>query len=227
MKAPAMKTSARSGEIACGLYCAADAEEMTGLLATAFSRHDPPAVAVGITPEEFAAFVQILLPAVAAERLTVIARDRRTGEMAGVLLTEDAASDAAEGMERLGRKFETVGSILGALVERYRAGRVPERGEMLHLYLLGVAERFAGKGVAQQLVAACVENGRRRGYRVAVAEATNKTSQHIFRKAGFVERAQVLYAEHVFEGKRPFASIAEHAGPILMEQVLATGSALN
>jgi ribosomal protein S18 acetylase RimI-like enzyme len=60
---------------------------------------------------------------------------------------------------------------------------------MLHLYLLGVSDRVAGRGIGQQLVSACVENGARRGYRVAFAEAAGRASQHIFRKLGFAERA--------------------------------------
>jgi ribosomal protein S18 acetylase RimI-like enzyme len=74
--------------------------------------------------------------------------------------------------------------------------------------------------VAHQLVAACLEHGRRRGYRLAVTEATNKVSQHIFRKQGFVERVQRSYATHRFEGRQVFASIAEQGGPILMDKSL-------
>lgn len=60
----------------------------------------------------------------------------------------------------------------------------------------------------------------RRGYRVAVTEATNKVSQHIFRKQGFVERAQRSYEAHRFGGRQVFASIAERGGPMLMDKSL-------
>jgi len=74
--------------------------------------------------------------------------------------------------------------------------------------------------LSQQLVVACLEHGNRRGYRLAVTEATNKISQHIFRKQGFVERAKRSYAAHPFDGQHIFASIAEHGGPILMDKSL-------
>ena len=35
-----------------GVYAASDAGAMTGLLAETFVRRDPPAVAVGLTPDE-------------------------------------------------------------------------------------------------------------------------------------------------------------------------------
>ena len=207
-------------EIDYRIYEASDAAEMTTLLAEAFAHRDPLALAVGLTPPEFESFVRILLPTAAAQGLTIVARRRDTGEMVGALLTEDAASDAGEEMDGLGEKFRAVGSILGELVTAYRAGATPVVGDMLHLYLLGVSDRAVGTGVGKRLVATCVENGVRRGYRLAVAEATNKTSQHIFRKRGFAERAQISYRDHVFNGEHVFKCIEEHGGPILMEKML-------
>ena len=202
------------------IYRSGDGEEMAGLLSEAFTRREPLALAVGMKPDEFALFVKGLLPKAAEEQLTIVARHAESGEMLGAVLTNDPACEADASMGTRGRRFQMVGSILGQLVSTYRAGREPAAGEVLHLYLLGVSERATGMGIGQQLVAACVENGVRRGYRVAIAEATNKTSQHIFRKLGFAERAQISYRDHRFEGEYVFASIAEHGGPVLMEKVL-------
>jgi ribosomal protein S18 acetylase RimI-like enzyme len=90
-------------------------------------------------------------------------------------------------------------------------------GVSLHLFLSGVADRVAGRGVAQQLVAACLEHGARRGDQLAVTEATNKVSQRVFQKHGFVERAQRSYQDYRFGGRAVFAAIAEHGGPMLMD----------
>lgn len=67
-----------------------------------------------------------------------------------------------------------------------------------------------------------MENGLRRGYQIASAEATNSISQHIFRKCGFSERAQLSYRDYLFAGRPVFAEFAGHGGPILMEKGLAT-----
>jgi ribosomal protein S18 acetylase RimI-like enzyme len=151
-----------------------------------------------------------------------IARLSETKEMIGALLTEDSASAFPDGMEHLSAKFDPIFDILGQLDADWRAGRPVAQGESMHLFLLGVASRFAGRGVAHQLVATCLAHGASRNYRVAVAEATNKTSQHIFRKQGFVERARRSYADHRFNGRAYFASITDHGGPIAMEKQLAT-----
>src|ERR1017187_10260039 len=131
------------------------------------------------------------------------------------------AADSPAELSESNQKFRPIASILGELDEIYLAGCKPRLGEMLHLYLLGVSDRVAGHGIAQQLVLRTVEHGASKGYKIAFAESTNRRSQHIFRKLGFSERAQILYGEHVFEGQNFFAVVAEHGGPILMEKVLA------
>ncbi len=209
-----------SRQIEYRAYLPSDADAMAKLLAEAFSRHDPPALAVGLTAAEFEAFVQLLCPQVAADGLTIVARLAESGDLVGALLTEDSASPPPDGIDRLSVRFNPIFDILGQLEAEYRGGRKAHPGESLHLFLLGVSDRVAGKGVAQQLVAACLERGKARGYRVAVTEATNRISQHVFRKQAFVERVKRSYAAHRFDGRPVFASIAEHGGPILMDRSL-------
>ena len=203
---------------------ARDTDEMARMLGETFSRREPPAVALGITAGEFETFVQLLCPAAVAEELTIVARRADTGEMIGALLTEDSASAMPHGMDGLTRKFDPIFDILGQLETEYRAGHAARHGESMHLYLLGVAESASGHGVAKQLVAECLETGARKGYRVAVTEATTKASQHVFRRLGFRERVHRSYEQHRFNGHAVFASVAEHGGPILMDRHLQPSS---
>ncbi len=206
-------------QIELDAFAPSDARPMARLLGDVFSRRDPPAVAAGIAAPEFEAFVRGLRPAVEEEALTVVARLSGTGELVGALVTLDSTTDALAGREALSPRFAPNFDILGRL-EPEEAWRPPPRGESLHLLLLGVADRVSGRGVAQRLVRECLERGARRGYRVAVTEATNPVSQSVFRRLGFVERARLSYADHRFEGRAVFASIAAHGGPMLMERTL-------
>lgn len=213
-----MQTPASPPAIDYGVFELSDTDDMARLLGESFSRHDPPAVAVGLTAPEFEAFVRLFCPKAATEGLTIVARESGTGQLVGALLTDDSASGLPRGMDGLSRKFDPIIDILGQLDSEYRANLDVGRGESLHLFLLGVAESSAGRGVAQQLVSACLERGVRRGYRRAVTEATNTVSQHVFRKLGFVERVRRSYEDYRFEGRAAFASIAGHGGPMLMEK---------
>ena len=190
------------------------------LLAETFTRRDPPAVAAGLTASEFEAFVRILCPNAAADGLTIVAKLAGTGELVGVMLTEDCASPPLQGLDTLSPKFDPIFDILGQLDTEFWGGEPARPGEALHLLLLGVSERVAGRGVAHQLVAECLKHGARRGYQLAFAEATNIVSQHIFRKQGFVTRDQRSYQTYHFNGRQVFASIAEHGGPMLMVKPL-------
>ena len=197
-----------------------DVDEMCRLLGDVFAHRDPPAVAVGVTVPEFEALVRLFCPKVAAEELTVVARWAPTREMIGALLTEDSTSVPPDGLNQVSPKFNPIFDILGQLDAEYREGRTMQPDEVLHLFLLGVSQRFAGKGIAQRLVAESLANGVRKGYRQAVTEATNQTSQHVFRKQGFVDRVRRSYGDHRFEGHAFFRSIADQGGPILMDRRL-------
>ena len=203
-----------------GLCDTSELDEMVILLADTFSRFDPPAVAAGISSKEFEEFIRIFLPNVASDGLTIIARTADTSEMVGALLTEDASAPPPAELEFVGGKFEPVFDILGRLGTEYWHGKELNPGEYLHLFLLGVARPFTGRGIAQQLVRVCLGNGVQKGYRVGVTEATNNISQHIFRQQGFIERVRRSYQDYRYEGNVVFASIKEHAGPMLMDKDL-------
>ena len=197
-----------------------DADEMVRLLAAAFTRYDPPALAVGITSDEFEEFVSLFSASAGRDELTIIARDASTGQMAGALLTEDATSPPPKGMDQLSDRFDPIFDLLGQLDAHYRDGRTIHPEEYLHLALLGVQDGFTGRNIGQNLVDTCLDNGGTKGYRFAVTEATNRVSQHIFRKLGFVERAKVSYGDYRRDGVPVFASIAEHGGPMSMDRQL-------
>jgi ribosomal protein S18 acetylase RimI-like enzyme len=197
-----------------------DVDELVAMLADVFTRADPPAVAVGLAPDEFAALVELYRARAATDGLTIVARSAATREIAGALLAEDSAAPFPDGVERLSPKFEPIFDILSQLDADHRVGRRAVRGDSLHLFLLGVNERFERSGLAQRIVTESLALGRERGYRVAVTEATNLVSQHVFRKLGFVERVRRSYTDYRLRGHAVFASIATHGGPVLFDREL-------
>jgi ribosomal protein S18 acetylase RimI-like enzyme len=210
-----------STQVVFHLFARTDADEMSRLLGEVFSQRDPPELAVGIAASEFEKFVRLYGPKAQAEGLTVVARSVATGEMIGALLAEDLASAPPIGSDQLSWKFSPIFDILGQLDAEYFVGRLRRQGESLHLFLVVVAQGFAGRDIAQRLVAECLAYGGRKGYRMAVTEATNKTSQHLFRKLGFAERVRRSYGDHLFEGQAHFSSVTDQGGPILMDREVA------
>lgn len=199
----------------------ADTEEIINLLARVFSESEPPAVAMGLTFGDMKQFLRLITPEIVSILLTVIAREKGSGELAGALLTDDFALSPQFELDQISSRFAPVFSMLEELDERFRAGRTISPGEYMHLFMLGVNARFTGAGIAKSMVEACLENGLHKRYRTAVTEATGKISQRVFQKNGFVERFAVAYRDFKYEGKAVFASIKEHDRAMLMERVLS------
>lgn len=197
-----------------------DSDDIVRLLAQVFSESDPPAVAMALSFEEMKQFLQLVVPHVIPDGLTVIARNKDTGELAGVMLSDDFASPPAADPGQISPKLLPILSMLDSLDEQFRRGKTISRGRYLHLFMLGVDSQFAGRGVGQEVVKACIENAVQMGYRTALTEATGRVSQHIFRKSGFVERFSVSYQDFIYENRKVFASIQGHDRAILMEKAL-------
>jgi ribosomal protein S18 acetylase RimI-like enzyme len=197
-----------------------DVDELIALLSDVFAAEDPPAAAMGITPREFAALVELYRVRAGTQGMTIVARCARSGGMIGALLAEDSSAPFPDGVDRLSGKFDPIFDILSQLDAEYRGGRLVPAGESLHLFLLGVSRQYARQGVAQRLVAECLAAGIRRGYKRAVTEATNVVSQHIFRKLGFSDRVTRSYEHHRYGGQAHFTNITEHGGPVLLDLAL-------
>src|SRR5258708_7561398 len=110
-------------------------DEMALMVAEAFNRYEPMAVAQDIPVKEFVDFVKLLGPKAQQDELTVLARDQETGQVIGAMITDDFASVPPEGMEHLGETFEPIFALLGELDEQYKQGRSLRLGEYLHLFM--------------------------------------------------------------------------------------------
>lgn len=198
-----------------------DSDDVIRLLAQVFSDSDPPAVAMGLSFDEMKQFLQPVVRNVIPDALTVVARSKDTGRLAGVMLSDDFASPPAMDLGQISSKLLPILSMLDDLDERFCSEKTIAPGQFLHLFMLGVDARFAGRGVAQGVVKACIDSAAQKGFRTALTEATGSVSQHIFRKNGFIERFSVSYQDFIYENKKVFAAIQEHDKAILMEKEIA------
>jgi hypothetical protein len=128
----------RSASVVAGIeYTTLDAADVTPiaeLLAEVFSRHDPPAVAVGLPRREIEALVLAFGPKALAERLTIIARDASSRELLGALLVEDFATPPPDGLKHVAPAFAPISAMLDGLDAEYRASRTIEPVTYLHLF---------------------------------------------------------------------------------------------
>lgn len=206
--------------IECGILERADLRPMAGLLAESFSRHEPISRAVGLSSAELEGLVMAFGPKALAERLSLVARDVHTGDLVGALLAQDFSTPPPDGIADIAPSFAPIGALLDGLDDRYRASREIAPGTCLHLFMLGVARHGHGRGIADHLLKAGLANGKARGYRFAVGEATGNVSQHLCRKNGFRDVLAASYKDFVFDGRHVFSSIVGPEATILMDREL-------
>jgi GNAT superfamily N-acetyltransferase len=213
---------ARIQDVVYGIAETADIEEMADLLANVFSRFEPPAVASGLSFDEVREIVLQYGWRAPADGLTLLARDQPSGRLIGAMLTDDFATPPPVPPDRLPKKFMPIAALLDELDRQYREHHSVVQGDALHLFMLGVAPDFGGKGIANGLVRLTLDNGKQKGFSRAITEATGNVSQHVFHKQGFVGRFRIAYPDFRFEGRRTFETIVEHQAVLLMERRLDT-----
>lgn len=190
------------------------------LIADTFSRYEPMAVAAGQSYAEFQALVGLFVAEASFRDLTVCARLSATGDIVGVMLATDFTTSLPEGFEDASPSFAPIGGLIDQLEAMYIGAKPPHPGECLDLAMLAVDRAHGGKGIAQGLVCACLESGAATGYRRAITLATNRTSQHVFQKLGFIELFSISYKDYTFAGSRVFATIEPDDRTALMEREL-------
>ena len=199
-----------------GLLESADAPRMASLLADAFSRFEPMAVAVKLPYAQVERLVAAFVPKAISEQLAIVARDPSRGRLVGALLADDFGTAPPTGLEEAAPLFAPVGALLDGLDEQYRATTSVAPGTHVHIFMVGVDEKAGSRGIAGHLVGACIAQAQRLGYQTAVTEATGAASQHVFRKARFQGVATARYRDFAYGGQHVFSAITGVEGTMLM-----------
>jgi len=216
-----MSIPVERGSFTYAMLEARDLTQVADLVARcATDGSEPASLALGLTPEDFKPFVDALLPKFLSEGLSIVARDTQSGEIAGVQLNDemgfDLLPDELAQLEWTAPMYALATEMYG----RYFQGGLPEPKSSVHLFIIAVSGLYREKGVGKQLLDLSLEQARARGYRRAVVEASGLISQHILRKAGFINRVEIPYATFEYEGKRPFENTGDHPSMILMDRDL-------
>lgn len=195
----------------------ADLADLAGFLGKVFSKHEPPAVAAGFPAHKIEALAKVFGAKSISEKLSVVARSKDTGKLIGVVLAHDFGTPPSDEIQPLIPTFEPLLAFLEQLEDQYLAAQSITAGDFMHVFMIAVDEGWSGKGIAQQLLRACISNSASLGYGTIFTEATSDVSRRVFRNLGFQEQYFSRYEDFEFQGSHPFASIREHNGCALMD----------
>lgn len=200
-----------------------DLDRVADAVGLAFTNSDPMAVTQQLSVNEFADYVKLIGKWIEEQQLTVIAKDKSTDEVAGIVIAGDFASDfhlTPENSDRISSKLDPIIELLESLEAQYKQGRQIQAGEYLYIHMLAVSPKYQRKKIAQNSIEVCLNNGIKKGFTYAFTEAANSVSQHVFSKLSFIPRHQIDYQQFTYQGQKVFASIEGHTGTILMDKLL-------
>lgn len=193
-----------------------DLEEIARCISQVFSAGEPLSQALNISVNDFDGLVVPLCQKAIDEELSLVAKDRKTGEIMGFILSEEFSPIESDIPHGLDPKFEAVFSLLCELDRKYRNSHPVQAGKVLHILMLGVRQQYTQRQIATTLVRENLKLAKARHYERAIAEATAAGSQHLFRKLGFTEKFAIPYSSYPFNGQRIFRSIENPPSCLLM-----------
>ncbi len=192
------------------------------VVAEAFCSGEPMTVCQNISVQNFVHFVKLFGSKTEQEGLTIVAIDKTTSQIVGAVVTDDFGLEPPDGLETISEKFVPVFTLLGELDDQYKENKTINPGEYLHIFMVAVDNQYKNKHIAYNLVQTCLENGIKKGYKIALAEVTGSISQDIFKnKCCFVDRFKINYKIFTYNGKQVFETIKGHIGTILVDKQVA------
>jgi GNAT superfamily N-acetyltransferase len=195
--------------IAYKIFDISELQNIALVIGESFSSSEPMAVSQGISVLEMSDLVKQFGDRAAQECLTIVALERETKKIIGVLLANDWGTRSTAEMILPSQKFNPILAILDELDTRYKQGKKIEANEYLHLEFLAVSKNYRGKNIAHNLVAFCLENAISKKYKIAVSTVTNPISHHIHKKLGFQDCFEIPYKTFSYENQKVFASLTD------------------
>ncbi len=197
-----------------------DIEDTATCISQVFSSFEPIAKALKISFNELYPLAVTVCQKAADEEISIIAKDQKTGEVVGFIISEDLMTVKPGPTEGIDNKFEAVFSFLSELDENYLSCHSVKAGQVLHILMLGVQEKYTKRQIATTLVKENLKLAKHHNFQIAIAEATAVGSQQIFRNLGFTEEFAIEYKSYKFKGKQIFSSLENPPNCLLMSSPL-------
>lgn len=198
--------------------------ECIDLMSQVFSIAEPLTRLVGITTNEFRFFAKVNCEKALKEKLAVLARDEKTGELLGFNISEDLGTPPPIEIKDITSKFDPIVDILGLLVDKFSKSYTIEPGKFMHIFMIGLKPSKTHPFLAVDLMQAGLDQARILGYQGAIGEVTSYLSARLGKRCGFQERASIYYDEYEWQGEKVFAELG-HTSCRLMVQIFDQDSA--
>ncbi len=200
-----------------------DLENTILCISEVFSSSEPLTLALGITREEFYRFAEKVCIQAIKDGLSHIAKDVINDQVIGFRISEDLIQEHSEKVNSNFNdllNFYPIIDLITQLENQYMSSKNIQKGEIIHLVMVGVRESYRNQNISKNLILANLQFAKEKKFKLAICETTGLISQHNARKLGFKEVLKILYKDYTYEGVKVFEHITPHTSCILMEKNL-------
>ena len=199
-----------------------DFDPVLDLLADTFAAHAPMELLLGITADQFRTMAEFEMAPLIKEGLSVVAHDPDDGTLVGVIIAQDAATPEPEGPSPTTSKYRPIGQLINPLhhacLERFSR----YNGKLHYMFVVVIRTGYQGRGLLKTLTNETLKVAAKRGFEQTFAIATTQGAHHSLARLGCEMTAQTQYQDFVYQGLRPFLSIADHGGATVMVRACVT-----
>jgi ribosomal protein S18 acetylase RimI-like enzyme len=184
-----------------------DISDATDCVVRNFARREPMTKLLGISEKECRDFFSQITLKAANEKLSLVARNRQTGQLMGCLIADDPGyiSDSPN-EDSKSSKFDAIFAILDKVTEPLKTSNGIPKNTYYHVFMLAVEETFRNQRVGELLLLASLKLGKEKGFKFAIAESTGPGSARLrpehANTPNFVE-----YRTFQYKGEYPFKEL--------------------
>ena len=142
--------------------------------------------------------------------LSLVTIEQSSGEVAGVTINMDMASDPVDEGVIFDDCLNPVFALLETLDTSVSDFDGAKKGDFFHFFMLAVDERYSGNNLGALQTQATFDTAIANGYKTLVLEATGSVRQHVCgTKLGCKTISEINYSEFEFDGKKVFAGLGK------------------
>lgn len=213
------RLSIEDADLSCQIMQQDDLDPAIRCMVDAFTHYEPMTKALKITSDEFYQLAKIVCEKSVKDQLSLVAKEKKTGNVVAFSVAEDLMSEPPEGIENISDSFQPIFALLEDLDRVYKRVNRPVKGGFLRLFMGGSCFIYKNRGIITALLEGHLQLAREKNFLGVVAEVTGPISRHILvDKYSFKEKNQIEYKSYVYNGRKVFANIEDASACILIEK---------
>jgi len=203
--------------VQCEILSETHYKEAVNIITETFTNYEPMTKYLGITPQQFLPFAQLIVEKAIQDKLSIVSID--DNKVTACTIVEDIA-DPLNIAIHLDPRFKIIFSLLANLAEDFFKERVLTKGQIAHLFITAVDKKYFGSGLSKKINFESIKLAKEKNFDFMCCEFT-----HDYNEKGTVKNIKnnkllirgCQYKDFIFDGKKPFENLEGAANAYIWE----------